>query len=57
MNKDTMKGHAKDAMGEVKKQAGKMTGNPDLEASGRADKAEGKVDKAIGKTRDAMKGK
>jgi uncharacterized protein YjbJ (UPF0337 family) len=55
MNKNTIEGSAKDLKGDVKRAAGKVTGNDDLQAEGLADKAEGKVQKGIGKTQDAVR--
>jgi uncharacterized protein YjbJ (UPF0337 family) len=55
MNKDQMKGAAKDAKGSIKEAAGKMTGNDRLRAEGAADKAAGKVQKGVGDVKDAAR--
>jgi uncharacterized protein YjbJ (UPF0337 family) len=62
MNKDTIKGKAKDAAGRVERQVGEWTDREDLQAEGAARQVEGKVQKGVGKvvgkvkemTRDAM---
>jgi len=54
MNKDTIKGAAKDAAGSIKRAAGKAVGNDRLAAEGAADKAAGKMQKAFGKAKDAI---
>ncbi len=56
MNTDRIVGAGKELKGEAKKQAGDLTGNPELKDEGRADKAEGKVDKVIGKVKDVLRG-
>ncbi|MDQ2101270.1 CsbD family protein [Azospirillum isscasi] len=56
MNTDRITGAGKELKGEVKKQAGDLTGNQDLKDEGRADKAEGKIDKVIGKVKDVFRG-
>ena len=55
MNKDTMKGMAKDAKGSVKRAVGKATGNERMSASGAGDKIVGKTQKAMGKAKDEMR--
>lgn len=55
MHKDELKGGAKDAMGKVKREAGKMTDNERLEAEGALDQAEGKTQKTFGKAKDAVR--
>lgn len=47
-NQDKAEGHGKELKGNLKEGAGKMVGNPNLEAEGRADQAEGKVQKKAG---------
>ncbi|OYD85472.1 MULTISPECIES: CsbD family protein [Azospirillum] len=56
MNSDRITGAGKELKGEVKKQAGDLTGNRDLKDEGRADKAEGKLDKVVGKVKDILRG-
>ncbi|MGQ9367649.1 CsbD family protein [Azospirillum sp. A39] len=55
MDKDRMKGGAKEVAGEAEKQVGDMTGNRDLKDKGREHKTEGKIDKAAGKVKDAIR--
>ena len=57
MDKDRIKGSAKQAKGAIKEVAGKVTGDDKLEADGKADKIEGKVQNAIGGAKDALRGK
>lgn len=46
-NQDKAEGKGKEMKGNLKEGAGRLTGNRDLEAEGRADRSEGKVqDKA-----------
>ena len=55
MDKDRIKGSAKQAKGSVKEAAGKLTGDAKLQAEGRRDKFDGKVQNAIGGFKDAIK--
>jgi uncharacterized protein YjbJ (UPF0337 family) len=55
MNKDQVKGTAKDAAGEVQEQFGKVTGNRDQEAKGEARQVEGKVQKNVGDLKEDVK--
>ena len=50
-----LKGRANEAKGKVKKEAGRVTGNDRLEASGRADGAEGKAQVALGNASQKVK--
>lgn len=54
MDKNRIMGIAKQAEGDVKEQAGKLTENPSLEAAGKLVKAEVTVQKTYGKVRDAL---
>ncbi len=56
MDKDRIKGAAKDVAGQVEKETGKLTGNRDMEAKGERHKVEGKIDKATGHVKDALRG-
>jgi uncharacterized protein YjbJ (UPF0337 family) len=47
-NQDKAEGTGKDLKGKIKEGAGKVTGDRDMEASGRADQLEGKVQKKAG---------
>ena len=57
MDKDRIKGSAKQAKGAVKVAAGKLTGDAKLKAEGRADKVAGKVQSAVGGLKDTLRGK
>ena len=48
MNKDQVKGRAKEAKGKIKEVVGRTVGNPRVEAEGDADQLVGKVQKAYG---------
>ena len=52
MNKDRMKGKAKDIAGRVERQAGEWTGDTETEVKGAAKQAEGKIQNAWGKVTD-----
>jgi uncharacterized protein YjbJ (UPF0337 family) len=53
--KDKAKNKAQELKGRAKKQAGKATGDEDLEAEGRADQAKGNLKNAGEKVKDAFK--
>jgi uncharacterized protein YjbJ (UPF0337 family) len=55
MDKQRMEGGLKKATGTIKEKAGQVTGDRDLEAEGKMDKAEGKVRSAVGHAKDAAK--
>ena len=55
MNKDQIKGQAKEIEGKVKEVAGKIVGNEKLEIKGKIDKATGKAQSAYGDLKDAVK--
>jgi uncharacterized protein YjbJ (UPF0337 family) len=55
MDKQRMEGGLKKATGTIKEKAGQMTGDRDLEAEGKTDKAEGQVRSAVGHVKDAAK--
>lgn len=55
MDKDELKGKAKDIAGRVERQAGEWTGNEEAVAKGAAKQAEGKLQNAFGKAKDALK--
>jgi uncharacterized protein YjbJ (UPF0337 family) len=55
MDKDRIAGSAKQAKGAIKETAGKVLGDSNLQAEGKADKAAGKVQNAIGGLKDALK--
>lgn len=55
MDKDRIAGAARQAKGAVKQAAGKLVGDPKLQAEGMADKAAGKVKSAVGGAKDAAR--
>ena len=55
MNKDEVKGKAKDIVGGVQRQAGKWAGDKESEAKGAAKQVAGKVQNTWGKVKDAVK--
>lgn len=48
---DEVKGKGKQVVGSTKEHLGKLTGDGDLENSGKLDRAEGKVQETVGKAR------
>ena len=57
MDKDRIKGSAKQVKEAVKVVAGKFTDDAKLLADGQADTTEGKIQNAIGGVKDALRGK
>ena len=57
MDKDRVKGAAKQAKGSLKEMAGKVTGDAKLKSEGKADKVAGKVQNAVGGVKDKLRGK
>jgi uncharacterized protein YjbJ (UPF0337 family) len=55
VNKDQVKGVAKEVSGSVKEAAGKVTGSKKTEAKGKIEKAAGKVQKAYGNAKQDLK--
>lgn len=55
MNKDEVKGKAKDIAGRVERQVGEWTGDEKAQVKGVAKQVEGKVQNAWGKAKDAVK--
>ena len=55
MNKDQVKGVAKNIAGKVQQETGKLTGQPLQQAKGMAKQAEGKAQKQVGDVREAVK--
>jgi uncharacterized protein YjbJ (UPF0337 family) len=55
MNKDQVKGAARDAAGEVQENFGKATGNASQQAKGEARQAEGKLQKKVGDVKEKAK--
>ena len=56
VNKDKVKGVAKQVKGSVKETAGRVTGNRRTEAEGAAEKTVGKVQKGFGDVKEKVKG-
>ncbi len=52
---DKIKGLANEAAGNVKQAAGKVVGNPNLEAEGIVQERKGEAQQAVGKVKDAVK--
>jgi len=57
MDKDRVKGSAKQAKGKAKEVAGEVLGDAKLKGEGKADQAAGKVQNAVGGVKDALRGK
>jgi len=57
MDKDRIKGLARQAKGALKEVVGKVTGDAKLEAEGKSDKVAGKAQNAVGGLKDALRGK
>jgi len=55
MNKDQVKGTAKDVAGKVQEGAGKLTGNKEQEAKGLGKQVAGKTQKKYGDAKEAAK--
>ncbi|MBA3771601.1 MAG: CsbD family protein [Ramlibacter sp.] len=55
MNKDQLKGTAKDTTGAVQEKLGEATGNKDQQAKGEARQVEGKVQKGLGNVKEGVK--
>ncbi len=55
VNKDQVEGVGKQAKGAVKDAVGKMTGNKQTQAEGKADKIAGKVQKGFGDAKEKVK--
>jgi uncharacterized protein YjbJ (UPF0337 family) len=57
MDKDRVKGKAKDITGRVQRQVGEWTGDEEQQIKGTGKQVEGKVQNMAGKVKDAVKGK
>jgi uncharacterized protein YjbJ (UPF0337 family) len=55
MDKDRVKGAAKQPKGSVKEAVGKMTGDSKTRAEGAAEKTAGKVQNAVGGVKDSIR--
>jgi uncharacterized protein YjbJ (UPF0337 family) len=54
MNKDQVKGTAKDVAGKVQEKAGKLVGSKEQQVKGLAKQISGKVQKGIGDIKEAV---
>ncbi|HNO76183.1 CsbD family protein [Nitrosomonas mobilis] len=54
MNKDQVKGEAKDIAGKIQKETGKLFGSKEQQAKGLKEQAEGKIQKGIGNLEEAI---
>ena len=55
MDKDRVKGAAKNLKGKAKEAAGRVTGDTKLKAEGKADQVVGKVQNAVGGAKDKLR--
>jgi uncharacterized protein YjbJ (UPF0337 family) len=55
MNKDQVKGKAKDIGGKIQEEVGKVVGSNKQQAEGLANQAEGKTQEKVGDVKDAVK--
>jgi uncharacterized protein YjbJ (UPF0337 family) len=55
MNKDQVKGVAKDVAGKVQEKAGKLVGSEEQQVKGLGKQISGKVQKGIGDTKESLK--
>ena len=54
MNKDQIKGAAKDIAGKVQEQAGKLLGSEEQQFKGRSKQISGRIQKGIGKAKESV---
>lgn len=57
MNKDQVKGRAKEVTGKVKEIAGKIVGNPTTQAKGIVEKTKGKIQADYGDAKEQIRDK
>ncbi|GAA4033515.1 CsbD family protein [Actimicrobium antarcticum] len=55
MNKDQLKGEAKDIAGKVQEEVGKLTGSKEQQAKGLGKQVEGKAQKGLGDAKEFIK--
>jgi len=55
MNKDQVKGEAKDLAGKIQEEAGKLTGSKEQQAKGLEKQIEGKIQKGVGDLKETVK--
>ncbi|HXC38183.1 MAG TPA: CsbD family protein [Burkholderiales bacterium] len=56
MNKDQIKGAAKDVAGKIQEEAGKLTGSKEQQIKGLSRQVAGKAQKKLGDFKEAVKG-
>jgi uncharacterized protein YjbJ (UPF0337 family) len=54
VNRNQVKGAAKDVAGKVQRKVGELTGNENQQAKGTAKRVEGKVQKGVGNVEQAL---
>ena len=54
MNKDQIKGTAKDIAGKVQRKTGELTGSEKQQVKGLKNQAEGKIQKGVGNAKEAL---
>lgn len=57
MNRDQVKGAAKDVAGKAQAKAGEIMGSPEQQGKGMARQAEGKAQKKVGNAKENLKDK
>lgn len=55
MNKDQVKGEAKDIAGKIQEEAGKLVGSKEQQAKGLEKQVEGKIQKGVGDLKETAK--
>ena len=55
MNKDQVKGQAKDIAGKIQEQAGKLVGSKEQQVKGLGKQISGKVQKSVGDAKETLK--
>jgi len=55
MNKDQVKGEARDIAGKIQEEAGKLVGSKDQQAKGLSKQVAGKVQKGVGDAKESVK--
>jgi uncharacterized protein YjbJ (UPF0337 family) len=55
MNKDQVKGEAKDIAGKIQEETGKLVGSKEQQAKGLEKQVEGKVQEKVGNLKEAVK--
>ncbi len=55
MDKDRVKGGAREVKGAIKEKVGKVTGDSSLELDGKVDKTLGSLERKVGKSKDRVR--